>query len=95
MPRKLEKSIVKARKSMPERGLGALGGDLGKKKFEEAVLADFGQIWTGAGCAKWRQDRALGAHLGARMGEDGAKMALCWPTWRLRWPTWCRFGVHF
>ena len=54
--RKLEKSTLKAKKSMPGGGLGAIGGDLGKKSVQETVLADFGRFWTGRGCPKWRQD---------------------------------------
>ena len=38
---------------------------------------------------------APGSHLGTKIGQDGAKMALCWPTWRLRWPTWHHFGEQF
>ena len=56
LPRKLEKSTLKAKKAMLGGGLGALGGDLGKKNCQEAVLTDFGRFWTGAGCPKWRQD---------------------------------------
>ena len=52
LPRRLEKSTVKAKKSMPRGGLGALGGDLGKKNGQEAVLADFGRFGTCAGCPK-------------------------------------------
>ena len=41
----------------------------------------------------------VGAHLGAKMGQVGAQMALCWPTWRQDVPkranlelTWRAFG---
>ena len=62
---------MKAKKSMPGGGLGAPGGDLGKKNGQEAVLADFGRFGTGAGCPKWRQD-------GRTWRQEGAKM-----TWQL------------
>ena len=26
--------------------------------------------------------------------QVGAKMGLCWPTWRPRWATWEHFGKH-
>ena len=48
MSRKLEKSSPKAKKSMLGVSLGALGGDLGKKHDQEAVLADLGRFWPGA-----------------------------------------------
>ena len=34
------------------------------------------------------------ADLGEHGGEVGAKMALCWPSWRPRWPTWRHLGGH-
>ena len=51
--------------------LGALGGDLGQKNCQEAVLADFGQ--------------ARDAQIGSKMGELGAKMEATWRQDRLRW----------
>ena len=33
-------------------------------------------------CEKVRKNLPLGAHLGAKMRQDGAKMAPSWPTWR-------------
>ena len=42
LPRKLEKSTLKPKTSRLGGGLGALGGDLGKKNGQEAVLADLG-----------------------------------------------------
>ena len=53
-------------------GLGALGGDLGKKNVQEAVLADLGRFWTGAGCPKWWQD-------GRTWRQDVAKMVILRP----------------
>jgi len=47
-----------------ERGLGALGGDLGKKNLSKAVLLDFGQPRI--------------VHNLAQMGEDGAKLEPSW-----------------
>ena len=41
--------------------------------------------------------RPLGAHLVARwpkLGQNGAKMALCWSTWSPRWSGWHHFGRH-
>ena len=72
LPRKLEKSTLKAKKSMPGGGLGALGGDLGKKNGQEAVLADLGRFWTGAGGPKWQQDDRT-------WRQDAAKLARFWP----------------
>ena len=71
-PRQVEKSTPKAGKSRPGGGLGGLGGDLWKKNDLEAVLADFGRFWTGAGSPKWQQDGRTWRH-------DGAKMAPRWP----------------
>ena len=42
LPRKLEKATLKPKTSRLGEGLGALGGDLGKKNGQEAVLADLG-----------------------------------------------------
>ena len=56
---------------MPGGGLEALGGDLGKKKVQEAVLADLGRFGTGAGCPKWRQD-------GRTWRQHAPKMAPRW-----------------
>ena len=57
---------------MPGGGLGAPGGDLGKKNGQEAVLADFGEFGTGAGCPKWRQDgRTWRQEDGPRWGSSG------------------------
>ena len=61
---------------MPGGGLGALGGDLGKENVQEAVLAELGRFWTGAGWPKWRQD-------GRTWRQDGAKMAPRCPRWGL------------
>ena len=58
LPRKLEKSTPKAKKSTPEGGLGALGGDLESKNLSKAVLADFGQFWPGSDRPKSRPNRA-------------------------------------
>ena len=76
MLRILEKSIPKAKKSMPGGGLERLGGDLEKENVQEAVLADLGRFWTGAGCPKWRQD-------GRPWRQDGAKRAPRCPRWGL------------
>ena len=77
-PESLKKSSLKGKKSMPGGGLGALGGDLGKKNDQEPVLADFGRFETGAGCSKWRQD-------GRTWRQDGTKMAPRWPKRGLGW----------
>ena len=29
-----------------------------------------------------------------KLGQNGAKMALCWSTWSPRWSTWQHFGRH-
>ena len=76
MLRILEKSIPKAKKSMPGGGLGALGGDLGKENVQEAVLADLGRFWTGAGCPKWRQEAELGAKMRPRWRQDAPRWGL-------------------
>ena len=60
-------------------GLGALGGDLGKKNGQEAVLADFGRFWTGAGCPKWRQDGRTWRQDGGKIAQDGACLAILRP----------------
>ena len=65
---------------MPGRGLGALGGDLGKKNVQEAVLADLGRF----GQARDAQNGGKMAELGAKMGaqvlaktpQDSPKTAL-------------------
>ena len=51
-------------------GLGPFWDPLGAKVALDAIWSS---IWA-----------ALGPHLGAKMDQDGAKIALCWPTWRLR-----------
>ena len=61
-------------------GLGPLGGDLGKKTCQEAVLGDFGQ-------ARDAQD-------GGKMAELGAKMEHRWPKMGLVWPSWGRLGSY-
>ena len=88
MTKTFEKWTRKLEKSRSGGGLGALGGDLGKKNGQEAVLADFGRFWTGAGCPKWRQD-------GRTWRQEGAKMTPRWPKMGLVWPTWHHFGEHF
>ena len=85
--RKLEKSTLKAEKSRPGGRLDALGGDLGKKNVQEAVLADLGRFWTGAGCPKWRQD-------GRTWRQDGAKLAPRWSKMGLVWPSWHQLGSY-
>ena len=71
LSRKRGKSTLKAKKSMLGGGLGPLGGDLGKKNGQEAVLGDFGQ--------------ARDAQIGSKMGELGAKMEHRWRQDGLRW----------
>ena len=71
---------------MPGGGLGGLGGDLGKKNVQEAVLADLGRFWTGAGCPKWRQDGRTWRQDGAKMPQDGACLAILKPIGELSWP---------
>ena len=76
VPRKLEKSTLKAKKSMPGGGLGAPWGDLGKKNGQEAVLADFGRFGTGAGCLKNGKMAELGAKMGPRWRQDDPRWGL-------------------
>ena len=40
-----------------------------------APRCELGGIWG----SMWMP---VGAHLGTKMGQAGAKMTLCWPTWR-------------
>ena len=42
----------------------------------EAVLADFGQFGTGAGCPKWRQDGRTWRQDGARWRQDDPRWGL-------------------
>ena len=80
---------------MPGGGLGALGGDFGKKNDQEAVLADLGRFWTGAGCSKWRQDGRTWRQDGAKMAQDGACLAILWPIGELSWAFWDVLGAIF
>ena len=50
--------------------LGPFWDPLGAKVALDAIWSS---IWA-----------ALGPHLGAKMEQDGAKIKLGWPTWRLR-----------
>ena len=59
---------------------------------QDGPRCDLGRIWG----SSWMP---VGAHLGAKMGQVGAKMAPCWPTWRQDVPkkanlerTWRAFG---
>ena len=63
---------------MPGEVLELLWDPLGAKVAQDA-------IWTASATP-------FGGLLGTKIGQDGAKMALCWPTWLLRWPTWPHFG---
>ena len=80
---------------MPGGGLEALGGDLGKKKVQEAVLADLGRFGTGAGCPKWQQDGRTWRQDGAKMAQDGACLAILRPTGELPWAFWGVLGAIF
>ena len=92
LARRLEKSNLKPKTSRLGGGLGAFGGDLGKKNGQEAVLADLGRFWTGAGCSKWRQDASrwgLAGHLEADWGVIlaileglGGRSLQKWPKYR-------------
>ena len=69
----------------PQARLGAVLGTSGRQSGSRCGLdCLWNSIW-----------RPPGSHLGAKMGQDGTKMVLCWPTCRLRWPTWHHFGQHF
>ena len=54
---------------MPGGCLGALGGDLGKKNGQEAVLAEFGRFWTGSDRPKSRPNGARWRQLGPKIEE--------------------------
>ena len=64
------------------------GDPLGAKMVQDASWEASGAMWM-----------PVGAHLGTTMGQVGAKMTLCWPTWRQDVPkmvnpglTWRAFG---
>ena len=57
-------------------GLGALGGDLGKKNGQDAVLVDFGQARVAENGGKMAE---LGAKMGSRWRQDGACLAILRP----------------
>ena len=67
---------------------GGLGAALGPSGRQGGARCDLDCLWNSI----WRFP---GSHLGTKIGQDAAKMALCWPTWRLRWPTWRHFRQQF
>ena len=69
-------------------GLGALGGDLGKKNGQEAVLADLGRFGTGAGCQNGGKIAQLGAKMGQSWRQDD-------PRWGLSGHLGTNWGVIF
>ena len=87
----LRTSFKNGPENLKNRGLEGvwelLGAILRRKNVQEAVLADLGQFWTGAGCPKWRQD-------GRTWRQDGAKMGPRWPKMGLVWPSCGRLGSY-
>ena len=113
----MQDSSIRRRSSRKSSGKSSkFGSKIKEKSMKFEALGRLCSIWVNP----WRQDgprcslgrvwgcirSSIGAYLGAKMGQVGAKMALCWPTWRqdvskmcpswptwsLRWATWRAFG---
>ena len=82
LPRKLEKSILKVKKSRLGGGLGALGGDLETKVAQGKMDRLSWQILVNFGRARIDQNLA-------QMGQDGANLE---PRWRQEPPSWGQDG---
>ena len=83
----VSKMVENSIKSTVGAVLEVFGDPLGAKMVQDASWiasgAPFGDLLGFILSPRW-----------SKLGRNGAKMALCWPTWTPRWPTWLQFGRH-
>ena len=83
----VSKSVENPIKSSFGAVLEHFGDPLGAKMAQDASWiasgAPFGDVLGLILSPRW-----------PKLGQNDAKIALCWPTWTPRWPTWLHFGRH-